>query len=162
MKENKVQLMTQAAMIAAIYVVLCLVFEPISYGAIQTRVAEALTILPFFTPAAIPGLFVGCLIANLIGGGILVDVVFGSVATLIGAVGTYLLRKKSKFLAPLPPVVANVVIIPFVLKYGYGEPFSIPFLMGTVGLGEILTCGIMGTLLVVVLSRYGKVLFRVA
>lgn len=162
MKENKVQLMTQAAMIAAIYVVLCLVFEPISYGAIQTRVAEALTILPFFTPAAIPGLFVGCLIANLIGGGILVDVVFGSVATLIGAVGTYLLRKKSKFLAPLSPIVANVVIIPFVLKYGYGEPFSIPFLMGTVGLGEILTCGMMGTLLVVVLSRYRKVLFRAA
>ena len=162
MKENKVQLMTQAAMIAAIYVVLCLIFEPISYGAIQTRVAEALTILPFFTPAAIPGLFVGCLIANLIGGGILVDVVFGSAATLIGAVGTYLLRKKSKFLAPLPPIAANVVIIPFVLKYGYGEPFSIPFLMGTVGLGEILTCGMMGTLLVVVLSRYRKVLFKAA
>ena len=162
MKENKVLFMTQAAMIAAIYVVLCLVFEPISYGAIQTRIAEALVILPFFTPAAIPGLFIGCLIANLIGGGIIMDVLCGSVATLIGAVGTYLLRKKSRYLAPLPPIVANVVIIPFVLKYGYGEPFSIPFLMGTVGIGEILTCGLMGMVLLTVLARYQRVLFKTA
>ena len=154
--------MTQAAMIAAIYVVLCIVFEPISYGAIQTRVAEALTVLPFFTPAAVPGLFIGCLAANLLGGGILLDVAFGSVATLIGAVGTYLLRKKSRYLAPLPPIVANVLIIPFVLRYGYGDPLPIPFLMGTVGLGEILSCGMMGTVLLVVLSRYKRVLFKAA
>ncbi|MCI8333854.1 MAG: QueT transporter family protein [Lachnospiraceae bacterium] len=162
MRENKVQFMTQAAMIAAIYVVLCIVFEPISYGAIQTRVAEALTVLPFFTPAAVPGLFIGCLAANLLGGGILLDVAFGSVATLIGAVGTYLLRKKSRYLAPLPPIVANVLIIPFVLRYGYGDPLPIPFLMGTVGLGEILSCGMMGTVLLVVLSRYKRVLFKAA
>ena len=162
MRENKVQFMTQAAMIAAIYVVLCIVFEPISYGAIQTRVAEALTVLPFFTPAAVPGLFIGCLAANLLGGGILLDVAFGSVATLIGAVGTYLLRKKSRYLAPLPPIVENVLIIPFVLRYGYGDPLPIPFLMGTVGLGEILSCGMMGTVLLVVLSRYKKVLFKAA
>ena len=162
MRENKVQFMTQAAMIAAIYVVLCIVFEPISYGAIQTRVAEALTVLPFFTPAAVPGLFIGCLAANLLGGGILLDVAFGSVATLIGAVGTYLLRKKSRYLAPLLPIVANVLIIPFVLRYGYGDPLPIPFLMGTVGLGEILSCGMMGTVLLVVLSRYKKVLFKAA
>ena len=162
MRENKVQFMTQAAMIAAIYVVLCIVFEPISYGAIQTRVAEALTVLPFFTPAAVPGLFIGCLAANLLGGGILLDVAFGSVATLIGAVGTYLLLKKSRYLAPLPPIVANVLIIPFVLRYGYGDPLPIPFLMGTVGLGEILSCGMMGTVLLVVLSRYKKVLFKAA
>ena len=162
MRENKVQFMTQAAMIAAIYVVLCIVFEPISYGAIQTRVAEALTVLPFFTPAAVPGLFIGCLAANLLGGGILLDVAFGSVATLIGAVGTYLLRKKSRYLAPLPPIVANVLSLPFVLRYGYGDPLPIPFLMGTVGLGEILSCGMMGTVLLVVLSRYKKVLFKAA
>ncbi len=162
MKENKVLFITQAAMIAAIYVVLCLIFEPISYGAIQTRVAEALTVLPFFTPAAVPGLFIGCLIANLIGGGIMVDVIFGSAATLIGAVGTFLLRRRSKFLAPLPPILANMAIIPFVLRYGYGEPLSIPFLMGTVGLGEILSCGIMGTVLLMVLSRYKRVLFKTA
>ena len=104
MKENKVLFMAQAAMIAAIYVVLCIAFAPISYGAIQARVAEALTILPYFTPAAIPGLFIGCLIANLIGGSIMLDVVCGSIATLIGAVGTWMLRRKSRFLAPIPPI----------------------------------------------------------
>ena len=162
MKKQNVVFMTQAAMTAAIYVVLCVVFQPISYGAIQTRIAEALTILPFFTPAAIPGLFIGCLIANLLGGGILVDVICGSAATLIGAVGTYMLRNKSRYLAPLPPIAANVLIVPWVLRYGYGEPFSIPFLMGTVGLGELLTCGIMGMILVTVLDRYRSVIFKAA
>ena len=162
MKTNKVLFMTRAAMIAAIYVVLCVVFQPISYGAIQTRIAEALTILPFFTPAAIPGLFIGCLIANLLGGGILVDVICGSAATLIGAVGTYMLRNKSRYLAPLPPIAANVLLGPWVLRYGYGESFSIPFLMGTVGLGELLTCGIMGMILVTVLDRYRCVIFKAA
>ena len=102
MKTNKVQFMTQAAMIAAIYVVLCVVFQPISYGPIQTRIAEALTVLPFFTPAAIPGLFVGCLIANVLGGGIILDVIAGSVATLIAAFATYALRNKSKYLDEQP------------------------------------------------------------
>ena len=162
MKTNKVLFMTRAAMIAAIYVVLCVVFQPISYGAIQTRIAEALTILPFFTPAAIPGLFIGCLIANLLGGGILVDVICGSAATLIGAVGTYMLRNKSSYLAPLPPIAANVLIGPWVLGYGYGEPFSIPFLMGPVWLGGLLTCGIMGMILVTVLDRYRSVIFKAA
>ena len=106
MKTNKVQFMTQAAMIAAIYVVLCVVFQPISYGPIQTRIAEALTVLPFFTPAAVPGLFVGCLIANALGGGIILDVLAGSVATLIAAFATYALRNKSRYLASVPPVVA--------------------------------------------------------
>ena len=162
MKTNKVLFMTRAAMIAAIYVVLCVVFQPISYGAIQTRIAEALTILPFFTPAAIPGLFIGCLIANLLGGGIVADVICGSAATLIGAAGTYMLRGRSRLLAPLPPILANVLSVPWVLKYGYGEPFSIPFLMGTVGIGEIFTCGIMGMILVTVLDRYRSVIFQAA
>ena len=160
MKRNKVQFMTQAAMIAAVYVALCVMFEPISYRAIQTRIAEALTILPFFTPAAIPGLFIGCLIANLLGGGIILDVILGSVATLLGAVGTYLLRRQSRYLACLPPIVANVLIIPLVLKYGYGEPFGFPFLMATVGLGEILTCGIFGTMLLLILSKYQSAIFK--
>ena len=152
--------MTQAAMIAAIYVVLCLVFEPISYGAIQTRVAEALTVLPFFTPAAIPGVFIGCLIANVLGGGIVLDVVAGSLITLVAAYVTWMLRGKSKFLACFPPIILNAIVIPWVLKYGYGEPLPIPFLMGTVGLGEILTAGIMGTVLLCVLARYKGVIFK--
>ena len=162
MKTNKVQFMTQAAMIAAIYVVLCVVFQPISYGPIQTRIAEALTVLPFFTPAAIPGLFVGCLIANVLGGGIILDVIAGSVATLIAAFATYALRNKSKYLASVPPVAANALIIPWVLKYGYGEPLPFPFMMGTVALGEILTATIIGTILLLVLDRYRSSIFKTA
>ena len=114
---KKVQFLTHAAMIAAIYVVVTVLFAPFSFGEIQVRVAEALTILPYFTPAAVPGLFVGCVIGNIIGGAILPDIIFGSMATLIGACVTYLLRKKSKYLAPLPPIISNMVVVPFVLYY---------------------------------------------
>ena len=103
--------LAQSGAIAAIYVVLTLVFAPISYGEIQLRVAEALTILPMFTSAAIPGLFIGCVIANLLGGCVVLDVVFGSLATLIGAALGYLLRK-NRWLVPIPTVIANTVIIP--------------------------------------------------
>ena len=162
MKENKVLFMSQAAMIAAIYVVLCIAFAPISYGAIQARIAEALTILPYFTPAAIPGLFIGCLIANFAGGSIMIDVIIGSLATLLGAIGTWLLRKKSRYLAPLPPILTNTLLVPYVLRYGYGEPLPIPFLMATVGIGEIAACGIMGLVVLTVLNKYRKYIFRTA
>ena len=162
MKENKVLFMSQAAMIAAIYVVLCIAFAPISYGAIQVRVAEALTILPYFTPAAIPGLFIGCLIANFAGGSIMIDVIIGSLATLLGAIGTWLLRKKSRYLAPLPPILTNTLLVPYLLRYGYGEPLPIPFLMATVGIGEIAACGIMGLVVLTVLNKYRKYIFRTA
>jgi len=159
MKENKVLLLTQAALIAAIYVVLCVVFEPISYGGIQARIAEALVVLPYFTPAAIPGLFLGCLLSNLIGGCIILDVVFGSIATLIGAIGSWYLRKH-KVLLLLPPILANVLIVPFVIRYGYGDPLPIPFLMLTVGIGEILAVGGLGSIFLRVLDRYRGVIFR--
>ena len=162
MKENKVLFMSQAAMIAAIYVVLCIAFAPISYGAIQVRVAEALPILPYFPPAAIPGLFIGCLIANFAGGSIMIDVIIGSLATLLGAIGTWLLRKKSRYLAPLPPILTNTLLVPYVLRYGYGEPLPIPFLMATVGIGEIAACGIMGLVVLTVLNKYRKYIFRTA
>ena len=135
MKKTSVTFITQGAMIAALYVVLCVAFAPISYGEVQLRVAEALTILPYFTPAAIPGLFIGCIISNLMGGGIMLDVIFGSLATLIGAVGTYMLRKATPWVAPLPPIAANALIVPFVLYYGYAVPLPIPFMMLTVGAG---------------------------
>ncbi|MDE6959710.1 MAG: QueT transporter family protein [Lachnospiraceae bacterium] len=158
MKENKVLFLTQAALIAAVYVVLCVAFAPISYGEVQVRVAEALVILPFFTPAAIPGLFIGCLLSNLIGGSVLVDVVFGSLATLLGAVGTYYLRK-NKVLLLLPPIAANTVIVPFVLRYGYGVLLPIPFMMLTVGIGEVIAVAILGSVLLNVLVRYRGILF---
>ena len=144
MKNKKVLFLTQAAMIAAIYVVLTIIFRPFSFGEIQVRIAEALTILLVFTPAAIPGLFIGCLIGNLLGGSVLWDVIFGSLATLIGALFTYLLRNRSKYLAPLPPILANTVIVPFVLYYAYGVNLPIPLMMLTVGIGEVISCGVLG------------------
>lgn len=153
MKENKVVFITQAAMIAAIYVVLCIIFKPISYGEIQVRIAEALVILPFFTPAAIPGLFIGCMIANIAGGSILLDVAFGSIATLIGAIGSYHLRFH-RFLVLLPPIAANTLIVPYVLRYGYGVPLPIPLMMLSVGIGEVIAVGVLGNILLSVLQRY--------
>ena len=162
MKNKNVAFMTQAAMIAAIYVVLTYVFAPFSFGEVQIRIAEALTILPVFTPAAIPGLFVGCIVGNILGGAILPDIIFGSIATLIGAFFTYQLRNKSRFLAPLPPIIANSVIVPFVLRYGYGVALPIPFMMLTVGVGEVVGCGVLGLVLYTALNRYKNVIFKTA
>ena len=100
-QNSKVLFLAQAAMIAAIYVVLTVLGASLAFGEVQIRFAEALTILPVFTPAAIPGLFIGCLLGNILGGAILPDIIFGSIATLIGAVFTRMLRNKSKYLAPL-------------------------------------------------------------
>ena len=162
MKNKNVTFLTQAAMIAAIYVVLTYVFAPFSFGEAQIRIAEALTILPVFTPAAIPGLFVGCIVGNILGGAILPDIIFGSIATLIGAFFTYQLRNKSRFLAPLPPIIANTVIVPFVLRYGYGVALPIPFMMLTVGVGEVVGCGVLGLVLYTALNRYKNVIFKTA
>ena len=124
-------------------------------GAIQLRVSEALTILPVFTPAAIPGLFLGCLISNIITGCIIEDIIFGSLATLIGAVGTYLLRKLT-YLAPIPPVLANAFIVPFVLKTFYELSDAYWYLVLTVGAGEILSCYVLGLILYNALKKVPK------
>ncbi|MBO7711259.1 MAG: QueT transporter family protein [Lachnospiraceae bacterium] len=153
MKEKRVMFLVQAAAIAAVYIVLTMVFAPISFGEVQIRISEALTILPFFTPAAVPGLFIGCLLGNFLGGAILPDIIFGSLATLIGAVFSYALRR-NKFLVPIPPIVANTVIVPFVLRYGYGVNLPIPFMMLTVGAGEVVSCGVLGLILLFALDRY--------
>ena len=163
MKNNqsgKVLFIAQAAMIAAIYVVLTLIGASFSYGEVQVRISEALTILPAFTPAAIPGVFLGCLISNILGGCILPDIIFGSLATLTGAVFTWMLRNKSRYLAPLPPVIANMIVVPFVLKYGYMVPLPIPFMMLTVGIGEVISCGVLGLILYTALNRYRGLIFK--
>ena len=159
MKNKKALFITQAAVIAALYVVLVVIFNYISFGPIQFRVAEALTILPYFTPAAIPGLFIGCILANVIGGAVIWDIIFGSIATLIGAVFTFLLRKKSKFLAPLPPVLANTIIVPWVLKYAYGAEEMVWFMAVTVGIGEILACYVLGMILLFALNKVRRQVF---
>ncbi|MBR4306231.1 MAG: QueT transporter family protein [Ruminiclostridium sp.] len=149
MKNKNALYITQAAMIAAIYVLLTYLVNAtgLASGVIQIRLSEALCVLPAFTPAAIPGLFIGCLISNLICGAVVWDVIFGSIATLLGAVFTYMLKKKSKWLLPLPPIVANTVIIPFVLTYAYGVPDAILFSAITVFAGEFISCGVLGMLL---------------
>lgn len=160
MKNKSVLFMTQAAMIAAIYVALTVIFAPFGFGEIQIRISEALTVLPAFTPAAIPGLFVGCIIGNFIGGAILPDIIFGSLATLIGAIFTYLLRKKHKYLAPLPPIISNTIIIPLILSFAYGIPIAIPVMMLTVGIGEIISCGVLGMILYTPLAKFQHKIFK--
>ena len=150
MKMKKTTFITQGAVIAAIYVVLVFVFDYWSFGPIQFRVAEALTILPVFTPAAVPGLFIGCLIANITGGAVIWDIVFGSLTTL----------RKHPWAAPLPPILANTVIVPFVLKYAYGTEGMLWYFMLTVGLGEVIVCGVLGSLLRVALKKYRSTLFH--
>ena len=151
---KKVLLMVQAAMIAAIYVVLTFVANAFGLAnyAVQVRFSEALTILPFFTPAAIPGLFIGCLLSNILTGCALPDIIFGSLATLTGAFFTYKLRRY-KWLAPVPPIIANMIVIPPVLLYAYGiRPLW--FSVITVTAGEIISCGVLGMLLLLALEKY--------
>ena len=161
MQNKKVLYMVQGAAIAAIYVVLVILFDSWSFGFIQFRIAEVLTILPYFTPSAIPGLFIGCLLANLLGGAIPADIIFGSLATLLGALGSYALRKY-KWLVPLPPIAANTLIVPLVLKFGYGVPETIPYMILTVGLSEIIVCGVIGLVLLYALEPLKHKIFTSA
>ena len=147
--------MTQGALIAALYVAFS--FIAYSFGlsgnaVVQMRLSEMLTVLPAFMTAAIPGLAIGCLLTNLLTGCAVWDVIFGTLATLLGAIGTFLLRK-NKWLAPLPPILANTMILPPVLATVYGGA-TIPVFILTVGLGEIVCCGILGEILVFFMKKY--------
>ena len=146
---------TQAALIATLYVVLTLVSAAFGLDskAIQFRLSEVLTVLPALTPAAIPGLFIGCLLSNFICGAMLPDMIFGSLATLIGAVGTYFIGKRVKWLSALPPIAANTVIVPLVLKYAYHLDGTVPFFALTVFIGEFVCCGILGTVLLYAIPK---------
>ena len=147
-----------AGIIAAIYAVLSLfssVFG-IAYGPIQCRFSEALTVLPFFLPEAIPGLFVGCLVTNLMSTVGPLDLIFGSLATLLAALWTR--RMPNKWLAPLPPVICNAVIIGAMIAWyevGFTEAFWGMFAFNalTVGIGEAIACYVLGLLLLQVVSR---------
>ena len=160
--KNKALFITHAAAVAALYTVLTLTAGAfgLANGAIQLRISEALTVLPYFTPAAIPGLFIGCIVSNILTGAVVWDVIFGSLATLIGAVGTYFLgRKVSNWLSPVPPILANTLIIPFVLAYAYGAEDGIPFLMLTVGTGEVISCGVFGLILMKAIEPVQRMVF---
>lgn len=144
----KTKKLTMASLIATLYVILTLLARllGIDSGVIQLRFSEALCILPIFTPSAIYGLFVGCLLSNILTGAVIWDIIFGSIATLLGAIGTRMLRK-NPYLAVIPPILANTLIIPFVLSFGYGIPGSVAYFMLTVCIGEILSCGVLGLFL---------------
>lgn len=162
MKRNQTRMIALGGMTAALYVALTYAANAfgLASGAIQVRLSECLTILPCLTAAAIPGLTVGCVLANLLTGCAAWDVVFGSLATLLGALGTRALKNRPG-LAWIPPAVSNMLIVPLVLIHVYQVPdvsVTIPFtdttlsgtgyvpLMITVGIGEILSCGILGML----------------
>ena len=163
LKKNRARILfvTEAALIAALYTVLTVFVGAfgLANGAIQFRISEALCVLPFFTPAAIPGLTVGCLLSNLFTGCIWQDVVFGTLATLIGAYGAHLLRR-IPWLIPFPPVLANTLIVPPVLAYGYGFEEGLPYLMLTVGIGEVLSAYVCGMVLFAAIKPYGHKIFR--
>lgn len=176
MRDKKVLYITQSAVIAALYVVLTVLFAPISFKEVQVRISEMLTVLPFFTPAAVPGLFVGCIIANMLGGAIPLDIVCGSLATLAGACGTWMIGKAARkrnadgsrvsaltrTVSTLPPVIANIIVVPLVLYYGYGVNLPIPLQMVTVGIGEVVSCTLLGGILMTVLEKYRNHIFRTA
>ena len=152
---NKTKYISTSAIIGALYIVLTMVSNSLGLasGAIQVRISEALCILPIFTPAAVPGLFAGCIISNIIAGGNIFDIIFGSLATLIGAIGTLKL-KNHKYLALIPPIVSNTIIVPLVLCYAYGINDALWFVMLTVGIGEVISCGVLGMVLLKAMEKY--------
>jgi len=173
MKKN-LHYLTQGAVIAALYTVLTVLAGSLNLanGVIQVRFSEALTILPAFTGAAIPGLFLGCILSNILTGCHYLDIIFGSLASLIGAVFSYLIThsyrdkkwipketKAAKILCPLPPVLSNAMIVPFILSYVYQFEGAIWFFMLTVGAGEILSCYFLGLVLYNALFPYRRKIF---
>jgi len=177
MNNKKTVFITQAAVIAAIYVVFTHVANVLGLAnyAIQVRFSEALTILPFFTPAAIPGLFIGCIIANITTGCMLLDIIFGSIATLLGAIGTYIISHGTKnpsdnnyyckskirtMLCPLPPIIANTIIVPLVLINVYKLEGTLLYFMLTVFIGEVISCFMLGMILLFALDKRKDIVFN--
>ncbi len=157
--KNKTTYLTYAALTAALYVILSLVSNlfGLASGAVQIRISEALTVMPVFTPAAVPGLFAGCIISNILTGCAPWDIVLGSLATLIGALLTRAL-KKHDILCLLPPVATNTLILPWVLSFVYHFDGSIWYFAVTIFAGEAISCGILGYLLKKTLRKYDGII----
>ena len=154
--------LARGALIGALYALLTCAAAPISSGLLQIRLSEALSILPFLCPEAVPGLFIGCLAANLIMGGVWLDIVFGSLATLLAAYLTAWLKKKgaNKFLAPAPAVLVNAVVVGVLLCYAYDVGASLPVCMAYVAAGQAIACYGLGMPLLITLEKYAKKLFE--
>lgn len=160
---KKILYLVQSALIAAIYVVLTLPFAVISTDYVQMRISEALTVLPFFTQAAIPGLFIGCLISNIfISKFGMVDIVFGSLATLIAAYLSYKMPKK--ILVPIPPIVVNALVVGILIYYGTFREIQwnliLLMFMGGVALGQTIVCYGIGYPLMHLLDKYKQYIFK--
>ena len=155
-------LICNAAVIAAIYTVLTALSAALglSGGIIQFRISEALCIFAVFTPAAIPGMTLGCIISNLLTGAAAWDVIFGSAATLVGIIGSRML-KKHPYIAPAPYFAANTLIVPFILRFVYGSEGSLPFFMLTVGAGEAV-CAWIGGILLYLTLRHSRITTYIA
>ena len=159
MKNKTTLYLTRAAIIAAIYTLLTVIFQPISFGAVQFRVSEALTLLPVVFPEAVPGLFVGCLMANLFGGGIWYDVALGSVATLLASLCARKFRSRPLLSAAMPVIfngliVGPVVYLAYVRAPGEAINWTVMYTsIGTVALGEAVVCYVLGLLLLKLLCR---------
>ncbi len=165
MQRKRLRFLTEGAMIAALYVLLTWLssIAGLASGAVQLRLSEMLCVLPLFTPAAVPGLFVGCLISNFLTTAVIYDVIFGSIATLIGAIGTRLMRNFPPILALLPPVISNTVIVSFVIMLAYIGECSVPIFFSTaftVGIGEAFSCMLLGVALYRILLPYRSILFK--
>ncbi|MGJ0908565.1 QueT transporter family protein [Clostridium botulinum] len=160
LQNKKISKLVFSAVIAAIYTVLTLLLAPISYGQIQVRASESLTLLPFLSSYSIWGVFLGCIISNLIGGNGIIDIVFGSLATLIAAILTYYIGKSNlkfkKYLAPLPPIIINAVVIGFILNYTLKLPLLISIIW--VGLGEAISCYVLGLILISIIEKNKKLM----
>lgn len=165
-KTTTIHFMTQAAIIAAIYAVLTLAIKPLSYGAVQFRFAEALCILPVFTPAAISGLTIGCFIANLLGSDFPLDMLFGTLATLLAAICTRIFRDKRVMSLPLLssffPVIFNAVIVGLEITISMWSTAAqgsfIKMFLATglwVGIGEIVCACVIGLVLYKALEKAG-------
>lgn len=146
----------KGALIGALYAALTLIAQPISFGLVQMRVSEAMCVLPYYSTAAVPGLFIGCLVANLVSGAPIWDVIFGSLATLIAAFLTAKMRKwgAPKYLVPLPAVAVNAVIVGLLLYHVYAVPVSLALCMLSVAAGQVIACYGFGTVLMIIIEKF--------
>ena len=144
--------LTRGAIIAALYTAMTLILAPISYGEIQIRLSEALTLLPILLPEAVPALTVGCLLANILGGSMIFDIIFGTLATFLAAVMTRILRDRLP-LACAMPVLFNAVIVGAVVHFCYAPMMPLPVCMFFVGLGETVSCCLLGPMVLRTLRR---------
>ena len=156
MKKNGALYLSQSALIAALYVALTYLSNML--GLWEIRFSEALCILPYFTAAAVPGLTIGCVLANILTGCALWDIVFGSLATFIGAYVAHLLRKKSWLLAPWPNILANTLVIPLILRFVYLDTSrTLPGLFAYMAVSEVVSAGILGYMLLHMLKKHERI-----